>query len=327
MRYGIVTCGTHKMSVITKLTKHELESFLSDFNLAPLTDYREIPEGTVNTNYFVEARDQNYILSLFEHLNLNTARQYLKLTQFLHNQQLPCATPAYNKHGELTQLLKGKPTAVVSFLPGDNIITPNANHCFAIGEFLAKMHLCTQNYSPQIANPMGVTWRSQHAHELMPTFSTPEQELLQQGLYLQTQIPWRKLPHAMIHYDLFRDNALFTKDKLTGVFDFYYGCFDAMLLDIAICLNDWCTNWQDKALSLNQNLTQHLIAGYQSQRSLNNIERTQILPMVQLMAFHFWVTRATSQKNPVQGPRVTTKSPAEFRMIFKNRLSMEGIQI
>jgi homoserine kinase type II len=315
------------MSVITKLTKLELESFLSDFNLAPLSDYKEIPEGTVNTNYFLETGEQRYVLSLFEHLNLDMAEQYLKLTHFLYAKKLPCAMPIPNKNHELVQSLKNKPTAIVTRLSGGDITHPNAHQCYAVGEFLAKMHLYTQDYVPHIKNPMDSAWRSHHAHKLMPTTSNPEQNLLQQGLLIQTQIPWGKLPKAMLHYDLFRDNALFTQNKLTGVFDFYYSCFDAMLLDIAICLNDWCTDWVAPGLNLDNNLTEHLIAGYQSHRRLNKIEHAQLLPMVQLMAFHFWVARSTSLLQPRNGSKVTTKPPEEFKIIFENRLNMNNIQI
>lgn len=318
------------MSVITKLNKDELESFLSDFNLGSLHGYKEIPEGTVNTNYFLEISSKNeikpYVLSLFEHLNLETAEQYLQLTQFLHNKNLPCAMPSINITNQLAQLLKNKPSAIVTFLPGQSINTPNIQQCYALGEFLAQMHQCTQAYMPQIKNPMGNVWRSQHTHKLMPSFSLPEQTLAQQGLYIQTQIPWRDLPKAMIHYDLFRDNALFSQNELTGVFDFYYACFDAMLLDIAICINDWCTDWNSPERKLNNELTQALLSGYQSIRQFNNIEQQQLLPIIQLMAFHFWITRSINIKHPPKGSCVTTKSPEEFKIILENRLQMKTIQ-
>lgn len=308
------------MTVITKLTKYELESFLPQFNLGPLTAYEEIPEGTVNTNYLLVIEERRYVLSLFEHLNLETTEQYLKLTQFLHNEQLPCATPLPNKQNKLVQLLKDKPAAIVKFLPGKNIALPNAKQCHAIGTFLAKMHLCTQSFTPHIENPMNNAWRSHHAHKLMPRASASEQALLQKGLYIQTQIPWRKLPRATVHCDLFRDNALFTQNLLTGVFDFYYACFDAMLLDIAICINDWCTSWQSPSLTVDNILAHAFIMGYQSQRQLNNLEQTQLQPMVQLMAFHFWLTRSTNQLHPPEGPNVTLKVPLEFKIIFEERL-------
>jgi len=317
------------MSVITKLNKSELENFLSKFKLGTLQSYKEIPEGTVNTNYFLEILSNNqtkaYVLSLFEHLNLETAKQYMQLTQFLHDKNLPCAMPSFSKKNQLVLLLKNKPTAIVNFLPGQYIDIPNNQQCYALGEFLANLHVYSLSYEPQIKNPMGNIWRSQNTHQLMPSFSDAEKILAQQGLYIQTQIPWHNLPKSIIHYDLFRDNALFTQDVLTGVFDFYYACFDTMLLDIATCINDWCTNWRTSDYKLKSELVDSLLSGYQSIRPIANTEQQQLLQTIQLMAFHFWIARSVNMKHPPKGSCVSTKPPEEFRILFENRLQMQSL--
>jgi homoserine kinase type II len=50
------------------------------------------------------------------------------------------------------------------------------------------------------------------------------------------------LPRANIHADLFRDNAMFEGTHLTGLIDFYNACSGPMLYDVAIALNDWCSD-------------------------------------------------------------------------------------
>ena len=57
-------------------------------------------------------------------------------------------------------------------------------------------------------------------------------------------------PKGFIHSDLFRDNTLFADDHLQGILDFYELNQDELLFDIAITLNDFCTDFPE--LSLNQ---------------------------------------------------------------------------
>ncbi|MEZ5581418.1 MAG: phosphotransferase [Candidatus Competibacteraceae bacterium] len=70
----------------------------------------------------------------------------------------------------------------------------------------------------------------------------------------------------MIHADLFRDNALFCDDALTGIIDFYYACHGVLLYDLAVTVNDWCTRPDG---SLEWDKAQAILTAYHRQRPAN----------------------------------------------------------
>lgn len=312
------------MSVITTITEGELTDFLSAYNLGALQSYQGITEGTVNTNYLLKVNHQKYIFTVFEVLNKETAEHYLTLTEFLSRQKLSCATPLLDNTQNTIRYIKGKPACLVSFLPGKSNPYPSPENCRQIGLYLAKMHINTQSFKP-LSNPMGKEWRIEHASKIIGKIPPEDEALVQRGLRIQEEIRWDLLPKSTIHYDLFRDNAFFEKDRLTGVIDFYYACFDVMLLDIAVAINDWCTDWRDKELKISTTHFHALLNSYQTVRPLEKIEQQELLQFLQLMSFHFWLTRTVNQLCPPTGESITLKNPNEFKQIFTNWLSMHTL--
>ena len=49
-----------------------------------------------------------------------------------------------------------------------------------------------------------------------------------------------KLPHGIIHADLFKDNIIFLVNKVNGIIDFTFSCNDFYAFEIAICFNALC---------------------------------------------------------------------------------------
>jgi homoserine kinase type II len=159
---------------------------------------------------------------------------------------MPVPNPVANVDGEILHWLKNRPTAVVNRLPGASETAPAAAHCRSVGEVLARMHLAGSDYPRHQANPRGLSWWNEVAPVVGRCVSDEQQSLLASELAFQNQIAassaYEHLPKGPVHADLFRDNALFDGGRLTGVFDFYFAGCDALLFDIAVCLNDWCVD-------------------------------------------------------------------------------------
>ena len=68
-------------------------------------------------------------------------------------------------------------------------------------------------------------------------------------------------PTGFIHSDLFRDNTLFEGEQLQGILDFYELNQDELLFDIAITINDFCTEYP--AAHLNSDKVDAYLEAYQ----------------------------------------------------------------
>ena len=60
--------------------------------------------------------------------------------------------------------LAGKPAALVTFLEGVWIRRPQARHCWAVGQAMARLHLAGQSFKLARANALGLAgWRPLYA--------------------------------------------------------------------------------------------------------------------------------------------------------------------
>ena len=124
------------------------------------------------------------------------------------------------------------------------------------------------------------------------------------------------IPRGVIHADLFRDNALWEGDTLSGIIDFYYACDDALLYDVAVLVNDWCSN---EDASLDQEKVTALLREYNHYRALQDNEQELWPTMLRAGALRFWLSRLYDKHFPRPGELVHTKNPDEFKAIIRDR--------
>jgi homoserine kinase type II len=118
-----------------------------------------------------------------------------------------------------------------------------------------------------------------------------------------------------VHADLFRDNALFDGEQLTGVFDFYFAGCDALLFDIAVCLNDWCV---DGCTSRQHDgRADAFLSGYESVRMLTPPERALLPAMRRAGAFRFWLSRLWDLHLPREAALLNAHDPSHFERILR----------
>lgn len=309
------------MSVYTSVARDDLQRLLRGYSIGTLIDLKGISDGIENTNYFVTTTGGRYVLTLFEVVPRADLPYFLELMAFLAEHGIPSAHPVADRDGRYLQELCGKPAVLVQRLDGASLADPSARHCAVIGAMLGRMHVVGKDFDGHRDNDRGPRWWKQVVTPLVPRLDAADAALVTEEIRFQDQHRRAALPAGVIHADLFRDNALFVGDRLTGVIDFYYACNDALLFDLAVTVNDWCSlpDGELDALRLTA-----LTGAYRRQREVGLAERDLWPAMLRAAALRFWLSRLQDLHFPRAGEITHTKDPAVFRRILRARIAQEA---
>ena len=304
------------MAVYTSINKSELEDWLKNFSIGTLKNFKGISSGVTNTNYFVETDTTKLILTIFEENKLEELPFYLDLMRFLASKNFPCPLPVINNNNDYLTLIKNKPAVLVSFLLGAEKESITEDDCCSVGEALAKLHASAKDFSGKKKNSRNIDWISSKFNELKKKLSGSDQTIIEQEIDYQKNCLTDELPSGIIHGDLFRDNVFFHQEKLSAFIDFYYACNDHLILDIAITINDWCSNSDG---SLKKEKFDLFLNGYQSIRMLQSSELKYLNNALRLAALRFWLSRLDAYYNILESESVSIKDPNYFRKVLLNR--------
>ncbi len=231
------------MSVYTRLTKEELEQLLDQYDIGNFVAVEGINEGITNSNYYLTTSHKKFILTIFEEPNLNL-EYAIELMDILSNNQINCPIPIKTNNGMTVVEVKNKPASIFSLLPGKTITKkiPTVDMCKQIGETIAKIHIHSKKFDKYDLGLRSSDWFETVSKKLGKVLSAEDMDLINSEIKNQIYCENKNLPKGVIHSDLFRDNAMFLDNNLTGVIDFYYACNGYYLYDLAIIVNDWCLN-------------------------------------------------------------------------------------
>ncbi|RYF25544.1 MAG: homoserine kinase [Comamonadaceae bacterium] len=311
------------MAVFTEVSTTEASDLLRRLQLGSLTALRGIEGGIENTNYFLTSDQGEYVLTLFERLSADQLPFYLHLMKHLAHAGIPVPDPQADQAGDILHAVAGKPAAVVNKLRGKSQLQPQAVHCAALGGMLARMHLAGRGYERQQPNLRGLDWWNETVPVVLPHVDGPQAALLKAELAYQNHVAassgYAALPRGPVHADLFRDNAMFDGEELTGFFDFYFAGVDTWLFDLAVCLNDWCIDLPTGAHDAVR--AKALLDAYQAVRALTADERALLPAMLRAGALRFWISRLWDFHLPRQAAMLTPHDPTHFERVLRGRLA------
>ena len=149
------------MAVYTDVAVEDLSKFISGYEIGELLSYKGIAEGVENSNFLLHTERGHFILTLYEkRVAARDLPFFLGLMEHLASRGLTCPQPVKNKKGEILGKVAGRPAAIVTFLEGMWMRRPDARHCAAVGEALAKLHLAGADFPMKRKNALSVEgWR------------------------------------------------------------------------------------------------------------------------------------------------------------------------
>jgi homoserine kinase type II len=222
----------------------------------------------------------------------------------------------------------GKAAAVVTRLPGSHRLHPDAEHCAQVGRMLARMHVAATGFELHQPHHRGLAWWAETVPVVLPHLPADAAALLRDELAFQQHLAaspaGQTLPRGPIHADLFRDNVMFDDtagpDRLCGFFDFYFAGDDSFLFDLAVCLNDWCTDAATGALD--ETLAGAFTAAYEAERPLSGAEHRALPALLRAAALRFWISRLWDWHLPRSAALLTPKDPAHFERVLRARIAL-----
>ena len=311
------------MSVYTTLSLKEVQAFAAPYGLEVI-GLNPIQGGIQNTNYFIVCADgTQFVLTLFENMDTEAAAELIPVLEYLGQQGL--AVPVPLKHnGQSIHTLKNKPAQIAPRMLGQHPMPSTLEQVEQIAIAQAQMHVALQDFPLQRKTARDHAYWYNVAKQIKPTLNVADTALLNNllGLYEALIAMYPNRPKGFIHSDLFRDNTLFEGNTLKGILDFYEMNRDELLFDIAITLNDFCTEYPE--VTLNEAKATAFLNAYSSIRPLTEDEKSCLELYLAMAAGRFWMMRLqVAQMNQAEGRTgddILQKNPLEMRNMLVERL-------
>ncbi|GGD61069.1 homoserine kinase [Caballeronia grimmiae] len=314
------------MAVFTPVTDAELGDWLQHYDLGDVVEFRGIHSGIENSNFFLTTTHGQYVLTIFEKLTATQLPFYLDLMRHLASHRVPVPDPMPRRDGSLFGMLKGKPAAIVTKLEGAPELAPTPAHCIEVGQMLARMHLAGRDFARHQPNLRSLSWWQENVPAIASFLTDSQRALIETELAHQAAFfasaDYATLPEGPCHCDLFRDNVLFAHGRqhvrLGGFFDFYFAGVDKWLFDVAVTVNDWCTDLETGALDPAR--VDALLRAYQTVRPFTPAEDCHWNDMLRAGAMRFWVSRLYDFHRPREAELLKPHDPGHFERILRERI-------
>lgn len=300
-----------------------MRGLVADYYLGELVSFQGISGGVENTNYFLTTTTGKYVLTLFEEFELEEVPYFLDVVAHLKHKGFNVPAALIDNHGERLRVVKGRPAIIVDCFAGGLLEGTTVESCRLMGKVLAQLHRAGMDFPEHRESHRGMDWWRATSKSLAPELP-PEQSrlLLEQIAEFDTFISEYddQLAKGTIHGDLFYNNTLFEGDQLSAIIDFYNACYSWLMYDLAIVVNDWCTDFSTGELDMDK--YHALINEYVHERKPSAAEIVSWPHMLRIAGVRFWLSRLEAWHGAKDDPERLAQQhdPEEFQRIVASRV-------
>ena len=303
------------MAVYTKINKNDISYINRKFEIEKIIKFKGIKQGIENTNYLLKSKNKKFILTIFEkRVSKKEIPFFMKLMDQLNVLKINCPKPQKNKDGKYLIRIKNKSACIVSFIKGKDKKSLNLKNCKDIGKMVAEMHISAKKIKLFRKNSMGIKYLNPLLKSIKfksKKFTNLEKFLKKNFRDIKDKWP-KNLPNGIIHGDLFIDNILFKKNKLSGIIDFYFAGNDYFMYEIAVCINALCFEKKKTKFLINKNKVKNFINGYQSVKKISIKEKKSLNILCRGAAMRYFLTRLYDYTNTPKTALIKIKDPSEY---------------
>lgn len=300
-----------------------MRDLVADYYLGELVSFQGISGGVENTNYFLTTTTGRYVLTLFEEFEYEEVPYFLDVVAHLKHKGFNVPAALIDCHGERLRIVKDRPAIIVDCFPGGLLDGTTIESCEIMGTALAKLHIAGMDFSDHRESHRGIQWWQETSKKLAPELESHQAHLLlEQVAEFDAFIEQHdhEIPKGTVHGDLFYNNTLFEGEQLSAIIDFYNACYSWLMYDLAIVVNDWCSDIETGELDMEK--YHALVNAYIHERQPNAAEINAWPYMQKVAAMRFWLSRLEAWHGAKHDPvRLAQQhDPIELQRILEARI-------
>lgn len=284
------------MAILTVPSEADLAALADAYALGPLESAEGLEAGTVNTSYRLVLGGRRFFLRIYEEQGPDGADQEAALLLHLAKAGVPTPTPEAGRDGRRTRIVAGKPAALFRWVDGAMVCTNGVSvqHAEVIGGALARIHLAGPPPGRALGGgrfgPNEIMARCDRVatsrDEVARTLAEPLREAV--CSVAARRRATKATSRGLVHGDLFRDNVLWDRDRITALLDFESAHEGPFVFDLAVTILSW--SFRD---DFELPVARAIVSGYRSVRELDQEERDAFFDEAVLACLRFTVTRIT----------------------------------
>lgn len=215
------------MGVLTKLSINQINELIKNTDVV-FSSLKETANGITDSTYIgTNSENKRYIFKVFETSTKEHIQTEIAILNALEKHKVP--HPISNE----IVMFEDKPTALFSFIEGKIPKDINIKQIEEISLFLKELHK-VDTYKPTNEN----IYEKSYLLKMIDMIDNENKEEFISRYEFIKDINLEN--NAIIHGDLFPDNAKFLDNKLSGVYDFAQSSYGNAYFDLAVMLVSWC---------------------------------------------------------------------------------------